>query len=452
MTTDANDASGSARSDLGFDPAALRAKYQEEREKRLRDDGMAQYVEIKDEYAHFVEDPYVEPGFTRAPLSDEVDVALIGGGFGGLLAGARMREAGVEDLRLIEKGGDIGGTWYFNRYPGIACDVESYVYIPMLEELGTMPARKYATGEEIYAHCRKIAEKYDLYRNAALQTEVEAIEWDEETARWTIRTNRGDAMRARFVVLANGYLQKPKLPGIPGILDFKGHMFHTSRWDYEYTGGDANGGLTKLADKRVGIVGTGASAIQCVPHLGRHAEHLYVFQRTPSSVDVRDDRPTDPEWVASLEPGWQQRRIENFQILRAGGMAEEDLVQDGWTDISKMLALMFADGAEEMTPAQLEEAMELADFQKMEEIRARVEEVVEDPAVAEALKPWYRQFCKRPCFHDDYLPTFNRPNVTLVDTQGRGVEQITEKGVVVDGEEIELDCLIFATGFEVGSD
>jgi cation diffusion facilitator CzcD-associated flavoprotein CzcO len=439
--------------ELPFDPDALRQKYREERDKRLRPDGNDQYVEVTGEFAHFEDDPYVEPGPTREPLADEVDVVIIGGGFGGLVAGARLRQLGVEDIRIIEKGGDFGGTWYWNRYPGVACDIESYVYMPLLEELDYVPKEKYSRGAEIFAHCRAIAEKYDLYRNARLQTEVKAIRWHEDDLRWIVSTNRGDAMRARFVYLANGFLQKPKLPGIPGIGTFRGHAFHTSRWDYGYTGGDANGNLTGLRDKRVGLVGTGATAVQCVPHLGASAEHLYVFQRTPSSIGVRANRPTDPAWARSLEPGWQQRRIENFQILTAGGYQREDLVNDGWTDIvRKILHLMLSGGDPDVSPEAVAEAVELADFMQMEEIRARVDAIVEDAETADALKPWYRQFCKRPCFHDEYLQTFNRPNVTLVDTRGKGVERVTEKGVVAAGTEYELDCLVFATGFEVGTD
>jgi cation diffusion facilitator CzcD-associated flavoprotein CzcO len=327
------------------------------------------------------------------------------------------------------------------------------VYLPLLEELGYVPKEKYSRGAEIFAHCQAIARKYDLYRDACFQTEVTEIRWDEGLARWIVATDRGDAMRARFVVLSNGFLQKPKLPGIPGLDEFEGHAFHTSRWDYAYTGGDADGKLTRLHDKRVGIIGTGATAVQCIPHLGASARHLYVFQRTPSSIGVRANRPTDPEWAKSLEPGWQQRRIDNFQILTAGGYQEEDLVADGWTDIvRKLLALMLAKPDPDLSPEAIARTLELADFEQMEEIRARVAAVVKAPATAEALKPWYRQFCKRPCFHDEYLDTFNRSNVTLVDTQGRGVERITKKGVVVAGREYEVDCLIFATGFEVGTD
>ncbi len=451
MTTETQANTG----DLGFDPNALKAKYRAERDKRLRDDANEQYVEMAGKFAHYREDPYVEQIIERAPLSDEKDVVIIGGGFGGLLAGARLRDAGIEDIRLIEKGGAFGGTWYWNRYPGAACDIESYVYLPLLEETGFMPERKYSQGPEIRAYTQRLADHYELNRDVLFQTEVTDLTWDESARRWIVSTNRGDAIRARFVVMANGPLDRPKLPGIPGIEEFAGHTFHTSRWDYAYTGGDSTGGLDKLGDKVVGIIGTGATAVQAVPHLGAAAKHLYVFQRTPSSIDVRGDRPTDPDWAGSLTPGWHQNRMENFNTLVSGGWAEEDLVADGWTDIIRnlgVIARMRAEkAAEDGANIDPDELVQLADFKKMDSIRGRVDSVVGDAETAEALKPYYNQFCKRPCFHDDYLPTFNRPNVTLVDTDGKGVERITARGVVANGKEYPLDCLIFATGFEVGT-
>ena len=439
---------------LGFDAEALRAKYREERDKRLRQDGNEQYVEMAGKFAHYLEDPYIETPIEREPLSDEVEVLVIGGGFGGLLAGARLRDAGIEDVRMVEKGADFGGTWYWNRYPGAACDIESYVYLPLLEETGFMPERKYSRGPEILEYSQRIAKQYDLYRDALFQTEVTDLTWNEGAGRWTVSTNRGDAIRARYVIMANGPLHRPKLPGIPGIESFEGHTFHTSRWDYEYTGGDTTGGLDGLEDKTVGIIGTGATAVQVVPHLGASAKQLYVFQRTPSSIDVRGDRPTDPEWAGSLEEGWHKYRMENFNTLVSGGYAKEDLVQDGWTDIIRNLGVIARQRAAkqaEGTPVDPGELVQLADFKKMESIRARVDEIIADNDTAEALKPYYNQFCKRPCFHDDYLPTFNQANVELVNTDGQGVEKITPKGVVANGKEYELDCLIFATGFEVGT-
>jgi len=436
--------------DEQLDRDALRARYRAEREKRLRDDGIDQYVEMVGQFAHYLEDPYVEPE-PREPLTDEVTVALIGGGFAGLIIGGRLAQAGVTDVRIIEKGGDVGGTWYWNRYPGAQCDVESYIYLPMLEETGYVPTEKYVHAPEIQAHCRRLARHFGLYDNACFSTKVTALEWDDDAARWTIRTNRGDAMRAQFVVMGNGPLHRPKLPGIPGIESFGGHSFHTSRWDYQYTGGDTSGGLDRLADKRVGIIGTGATSVQCVPHLARSCQELYVFQRTPSSIGTRDNRPTDPDWAASLQPGWQADRIANFTALTAGGLADEDLVMDGWTDIiGRMIEIIRETG--DLSPEGIGTALDDADFQKMHQIRSRVDELVDDPATAAALKPWYKLFCKRPCFHDEYLQSFNVPGVTLVDTDGQGVDRITETAVVVGDTEYELDCLIYATGFEVGTD
>ena len=444
---------GNGNPGLDFDPDTLRAKYRAERDRRVRPDGNDQYVEVKGDFSRYIDDPYVQPGYTRAPLKDAVEVLVIGGGFGGLLAAARLREAGVSDIRIIEKGGDFGGTWYWNRYPGAQCDIEAYIYLPLLEETGYIPQEKYSFAPEILAHARRIGEKFDLYKNACFQTTIKDINWNEEECRWIVRTDRGDEMRARFVVMSNGPLNRPKLPGIPGIENYKGHTFHTSRWDYNYTGGDTTGNLNKLGDKKIAVIGTGATAIQCVPHLGRHAQHLYVFQRTPSSVDERGNRPTDPEWVKSLMPGWQRRRMDNFNILVTGGFQDEDLVKDGWTDIIRNLAaiLPHTSGDAAHSPEEIGKMMEIADFKKMNSIRARVDSIVKDKKTADALKPWYRQFCKRPTFNDEYLPTFNRPNVTLVDTQGRGVDRITEKGLVFDGVEYEVDCIIFATGFEVGT-
>ncbi len=436
---------------IDFDADALREKYAAERAKRLRPDGEAQYLEVSGAFVRFAEDdPYGDPNFSRAPISEDLEVAVIGGGFSGLLAGARLREAGLDDFRIVEAGADFGGTWYWNRYPGAQCDIESYCYLPLLEELKYIPKEKYSYVSEIFEHSRRIGRAYGLYERALLQTRVNALVWDEDLKRWHVRTSRGDDIRARFVIMALGPASRPKLPGIPGIDDFEGHAFHTSRWDYDYTGGDTTGGLTKLADKRVAIIGTGATAIQCVPFVGRHAQHLYVFQRTPSSVDVRGNAPTDYGWAKTLEPGWQRARRHNFADIVEGRPFEVDLVSDGWTDIFRTLAAG-AFGARQ-TGGDPAKGAELADFVKMNNIRRRVDETVVDPATAEALKPWYRQFCKRPTFNDEYLPTFNRPNVTLVDVSvTRGVERITKRGVVANGVEHPVDCIIYASGFEIST-
>ncbi len=431
-----------------LDLIALRERYRLERERRLTTPAARAYRDVAAGFGHLLTDPYgdVEP---RASLADTVEVLIVGGGFGGLLTAARLREAGTDRVRIVESGSDVGGTWYWNRYPGAACDVESYIYLPLLEETGYIPSERYSKADEIREHCRRIATHYRLYDDICLSTQVTALTWDGATAKWIVETDRGDNMRARFVVLTTGPLNRPKLPAIPGVEGFAGHAFHTSRWDYAYTGGGATSPLTGLADKRVGIIGTGATAVQCIPPLAVSAKHLSVFQRTPSSVAARDNAPTDPAWAASLEPGWQRRRIESFTHQLAGNLAEPDLVADGWTVLARAVREKLAAGA---APAEAAALLEQADFETMAQIRDRIDAIVIDPATADALKPWFSLFCKRPCFHDAYLAVFNQPNVTLVDTQGRGIDAITPAGVVVDGAEHELDCLIYATGFEVGTD
>ncbi|MCY3811523.1 MAG: NAD(P)/FAD-dependent oxidoreductase [Gammaproteobacteria bacterium] len=438
---------------LDFDPGALREKYRIERDKRIRADGEDQYIEAASEFAHYAtDDPYADPAFEREPLDLEIDVAVIGAGFSGLMAGARLKERGITNFRIIESGGDFGGTWYWNRYPGAQCDIESYCYLPLLEETGFMPKEKYSYAPEIFDHSKRVAEYFGLYDRAVFQTRVTEVRWNEDDRRWHVSTHRNDTIRARFVVQATGPANRPKLPGIPGIGDFKGHTFHTARWDYEYTGGDHNGRLTKLADKRVAVIGTGCTAIQSVPFLGEYAQRLYVFQRTPSSVDLRGNRPTDEDWYRGLEPGWQRARRENFAAVLFGQNVTEDLVADGWTDIARRIgiSLMTRKSDEALDMEEVALRAEVADFEKMNEIRARVDDTVGDGQVAEALKPWYRQFCKRPTFNDEYLDTFNLDNVELIDvSDSRGVERITETGVVANGVEYEVDCIVYATGFEI---
>lgn len=434
-----------------IDLQVLRAKYAKERERRLRPDANTQYHRTSGAFGYYAKDPYT-PRTEREPLTDTVEVLVVGGGFGGLLTGAQLRQVGVESIRMLDEAGDFGGTWYWNRYPGIHCDIESYSYMPLLEEVGTVPKWRYAPGEEIRRHAVAIAQTFGLYRDTVFHTRVTDLEWDEATDEWVVSTDRGDRMRARFVITSSGTLTQPKLPGIPGIESFQGHTFHTSRWDYDYTGGDQEGGLTGLADKKVAVVGTGATGVQVVPHLGQDAKHLYVFQRTPSSVDVRDNRPTDPDWAASLRPGWQRERMENFLAIVSGEQVDNDLTQDGWTSTAHLQRKMITGAVDtSLPPHERELREELDDARKMNRIRARVDQVVDDPATAELLKPWYRYMCKRPCFSDHYLQTFNRENVTLVDTADHGgITRMTEDAVVVGDTEYPVDCVIFATGFDVG--
>jgi len=439
-----------------IDHEALRARYREERDKRIRPDGNEQYLEPVGKFASLLDDPYSEVA-EREPLHDEVEVALIGGGFSGLCTGARLRQAGIDDFRIIEGGGDFGGVWYWNRYPGAMCDTAAMVYLPLLEETGHRPSQKYVFAPEIFAHAKRIAKQFDLYRDVLFSTRVTKLEWDEDASRWIVHTDRGDAIRARFVAMGTGPLNRPKLPGIPGIETFAGHAFHTSRWDYEYTGGSPDGApMEKLADKRVGIIGTGATAVQCIPPLARDARELLVFQRTPSSIDVRNNHEIDPASFDQLEPDWQQKWLTNFATLQTGGFADEDLVKDGWTDISqrirdRIVQKISEEGAT-LSPELALQAYEDSDDEKMTEIRARVDAIVEHPGTAAHLKPWYRQLCKRPCFHDEYLQAYNEPGTRLIDTDGKGVERIDETGVWVAGEHYPVDCLIWASGFEFGTD
>ncbi|WP_435842058.1 flavin-containing monooxygenase [Streptomyces hirsutus] len=431
---------------------ALRQRYRSERERRVRPDGAAQYQAPEAEFGYYAADPYAGEVVEREPLRDTVDVAVVGGGFGGILAGARMRQQGVESVRVVETGGDFGGTWYWNRYPGIHCDIESHVYLPMLDETGYVPEWKYAPGEEIRRHAVRVARKFDLYEDALFSTSVTSLTWDEADETWTVTTDRGDAFRARYVVTSTGTLSMPKLPGIPGIQDFKGHTFHTSRWDYAYTGGTPDGGMTGLADKRVGVVGTGATGIQAIPMLAEDAAHVYVFQRTPSTVDVRANRRTTAQDVGADREGWARERRENYLRIVSGEPADQDLVADRWTESAGLLEKLLPSFRRQEDREAFEAAYEAADAVKMNDLRTRVEQTVTDPDTAEKLKPWYRYACKRPTFSDTYYPAFNRANVTLVDTADtHGIERVTETGVVVGDTTYDLDCLVFATGFSVGT-
>ena len=420
----------------------LRERYRLEQQKRLRPDGMAQFQELTEELDR---DPFVEPGFTRDPVVEETTVVIVGGGFAGMLTAIDLGKHGITDVRIVERAGDFGGTWYWNRYPGCMCDVESYVYLPLLEETGFMPTEHYASATEIFEYSKLLARTFDLYPRALFQTDVTAADWDDEAQRWQVTTNRGDRLSGRFLVLAGGILHKAKLPGIPGIETFEGKAFHTSRWDYGYTGGGPTAPMDKLADKRVAIIGTGATAVQVVPQVARVAKELFVFQRTPGAVGVRNQQPTDVGWFESLEPGWQHERIVNFTQAVTGAKPDVDLVQDGWTE---MLWVDTQKPSDEAEAAELERI----DFEVMEKIRQRIDEIVEDPETAGKLKPYWGKHCKRVCFHDDYLPAFNLPNVHLVDTDGRGVDAITARGPVVDGVEYPVDLLIYASGFEVTTD
>ncbi len=435
---------------LGFDPDALAQRYAAERDKRIRADAEAQFVQLSHDSPftnkYLEDDPYCK-ALDRAPLKDQREVIVIGGGWVGMLTAARLVEAGISDVRIVESGGDFGGTWYWNRYPGAQCDIESYSYLPLLEETGYVPKLRFSYASEIYEHAQRIGRHFDLYKDAVFQTWVTELRWLEDESMWLVATNRGDEMRARHVCLGTGPANRPRLPGIPGVGKFKGHSFHTCRWDYDYTGGGPDGGLTGLADKTVAIIGTGATAVQCVPALGEGAKQLYVFQRTPSSVDVRNNAETDPEWAKNLKPGWQKERQKKFGEAFLGGPIDPAFADDGWTRLTRNVTELA-----NQTAGKVPGLLQIADFKTMEEIRGLVDDTVKDPDVAEKLKAYYNQFCKRPTFNDFYLDTFNRPNVELVDVSAtQGVEAITENGIIANDKEYAVDCIVYASGFEITS-
>ncbi|MBM84903.1 MAG: monooxygenase [Rhodospirillaceae bacterium] len=415
--------------------AAEQAKYREFKEARL---GSADYVSMEGEFSKYLEDVYSEPPVERPRLDDDCEILVVGAGFAGLLLWYKLSNAGYTDVRFCEKGGDVGGTWYWNRYPGIACDVEAYSYLPLLEEMGYFPTMKFASGFEILEYCQMIAERQGFYDRCLFHTTVEETVWDEDTLRWIVTTDRGDSMRAVHVVLANGILTTPKLARIDGMETFRGETFHTSRWNYDID----------LAGKRVGIIGTGATAVQVIPELAKVVGHLHVFQRTPSSIDVRDQRATTQEEIDSWkkETGWAVARRERLAKILSGRAALQgnDDYLSGKVDYSKSRK----EHVRELTPEELIQKQLNTNFRIMEQIRARVDKIVEDPVTAAALKPYYAYGCKRPAFHDEFLPVFNMPHVALVDTAPRGVCQINERGVVHAGVEYPLDVLIYATGFQ----
>jgi cyclohexanone monooxygenase len=416
--------------------AEEQAKYRAFKEARQ---GAADYMAMEGSFAKYLADVYSAPPIPREPLTDECEILVVGAGFSGLLLWHKLRDAGFTDVRFCEKGGDVGGTWYWNRYPGVACDVEAYSYLPLLEETGYIPTMKFASGFEILEHCQRLAEQFGFYEHCLFHTTVEKTEWDEAAGRWIVTTDRGDKMRARFVVLANGILTTPKLARIEGMETFKGESFHTSRWDYN----------VDLTGKRVGIIGTGATAVQAIPELAKIVGELYVFQRTPSSIDVRDQRETTDEersiWAS--EPGWARARRARFAKISAGRTAmraNDDYLAGKVADFKERKTYERMLTPEELMQKQLD-----ANFRIMEQIRARVDAIVKDPKTAAALKPYYPYGCKRPTFHDEYLPTFNLPHVHLIDTAASGgVRQINERGVVHDGVEYPLDVIIYATGFQ----
>jgi len=463
---------------LGFDDVTtdevyalnVEKRYGEERAKRLRDDGEEQFIDISlsDKFRYFQEDPWADPAAVKDAQSLFPDnccqLLILGAGFGGILYAVRMIQAGIkpENIRIVDSAAGFGGTWYHNRYPGLACDIESYCYLPLLEETGYIPKHRYSSGEEIRQYADLIAQKWKIADSAVFLTKAEKLEWDESTKEWKVElVQKGKGkqpqtlnVRSQFVATVNGVLNWPKLPGIPGIPDFKGDIFHSSRWNYSVTGGSpGNPILSNLKDKRVAVIGTGASSVQFIPHLARASKKLYIVQRTPASVDRRDQSETDIEDFkrnVATSPGWQRERMRNFhQHFTTEKQPDVNLVNDQWTHAVGMAAITGnASGPKTMEelPAYMK-LLNALDLPRQNQIRARVEREVTDPTTAKLLQAWYPTWCKRPCFSDEYLPTFNRDNVTLIDTNGKGLDRITADSIIVGEQSYPVDIIIFATGY-----
>ncbi|KIW36226.1 uncharacterized protein PV06_11497 [Exophiala oligosperma] len=452
--------------------AQAEAKYDAERDRRIRPDGATQFVDTtrSAKFTHFAQNPWIkeDPPTSQAAIEDgdHVRVLILGAGYGGLTYAVRLMEASIDvkDMLLVDAAGGFGGTWYWNRYPGLMCDVQSTLYMPLLEETGYTPKHRYSYGNELREYANLVADKWGLNTRALFKASVKSTEWDEEKGEWrtTIRINldtnqeRDIMLRSDFFCLNGGILVHPKLPLLPGVESYNGQTFHTSRWDYSITGGSSTDpNMVKLKGKRVGIVGTGATSIQVVPELAKWAQELFVFQRTPSAVDTRGQKPLDPQDLAQTKkiPGWQRAYRENMAAFLVNPVVtpEKDLVQDAWTSFPSFSGLVGSPRIKDIPPektAQYVQSLHTLDFPRQDAIRTQVDDLVKDKATAEALKPWYPGWCKRPCFHDEYLPTFNQPHVHLVDTAGKGVDRMTPSGICVRDKEYEVDVLIFATGYE----
>ncbi|KAI1115877.1 putative cyclohexanone monooxygenase [Nemania sp. NC0429] len=432
-----------------IDVEGITKRYQAERQKRIRKDGVAQFKQAAASFSRFKADPYAPP-VHREPITSEVKVLIVGAGIGGIVAAVKLLDQGVDDFVMIDKASRFGGTWAWNQFPGAACDVESYLYLPFLEETGYLPKRRFSYSPEILEHFDRIAAKWDLGSKAQLQTEITSMVWDESLRRWHVKTAQGDHFTSQFIVTATGTLHEPKLPGIAGINEFQGDQFHSGRWDYNITGGDTTGKLHKLADKTVALVGTGATAIQILPHLAQSAKKVLVFQRTPSSVSQRENWETTPEMAASLKPGWQATGMLNLAKVMEGAILDvECTAVEGLHPITRQEIVREGEAVGvEVKNEDLPQLLPLADFRLMQTLRDDIDKRVHDKATAEKLKPWYPFMCKRPAFHNDYIDTFNKPNVELVDTDGQGVSHLTKDAIVANGTEYPVDLIIHSTGFD----
>ncbi len=383
-------------------------------------------------------------GATKA--AGEVDAVVVGAGMAGLYMLIRLRRLGLSTV-VLEAADDVGGTWYWNRYPGARCDIATvdytYSFDPELEDAWTW-SEKYATQPEILRYMQFVAERYDLRRDIRFETKVTAAAWDDDAGVWRITTDGGDTITARYYIMATGCLSVPKEPEIEGADDFRGEVYFTGRWPHE---------KVDFTGKRVAVIGTGSSGIQSIPLIAEEAEQLTVFQRTPNFSVPAVNGPIVEERMAPLAADREAYR-EAGKWSR-GGVPREVPLEAAWQLTPEERRRRFDQAIEE---GELFSILSLwadqgTDKQSneyiAEMIRERIRDIVDDPEVAETLSPRDHAFgTKRPCLDTNYYATYNRPNVRLVDLRKTPIERITEHGVQTTDETVEVDALVYATGFD----
>lgn len=382
----------------------------------------------------------------RQQFSATVDVVIVGAGFAGMYMVHKCHQLGLSCL-AIEKGDDVGGTWYWNRYPGARCDVPSLEYsYQFSEELQREWhwSEKYATQPEILRYAQHVAERFDLKRDMVFETTVTNASWIDDTKSWRVDTDKGDMVRAQFLVMATGCLSSANKPRFPDDDTFRGEVYHTGSWPHD--GVDFTG-------KRVAVIGTGSSGLQSIPLIAEQAAHLTVFQRTATYSVPANNGPNDPQYEAKVMADIAGFRARNSATRSAFGGdfpsnevgvfdVDDDerrrLLEERWGSSGLLFLGAFNDV---LMSEKSNEAV--AEF-----VRGKIRSIVKDPAVAEKLAPRQTIGCKRLCLDTNYYATFNRDNVTLVDISDAPIDRLTAHGVVTDGVEYEVDVLVYATGFD----
>ncbi|MYD99619.1 MAG: NAD(P)/FAD-dependent oxidoreductase [Gammaproteobacteria bacterium] len=374
------------------------------------------------------------------------DAVVVGAGFAGLYMLYRLRQAGFR-TRVFEAGSGVGGTWYWNRYPGARCDVESmeysYSFCDELQQEWEWTER-YAGQPEILRYVNHVADRFDLRRDITFDTRVVRATFDEDASRWQVETDTGLVVDAAFVIMATGCLSSANLPEFDGRDDFQGETYHTGRWPHE--GVD-------FAGKRVGIIGTGSSAIQAIPIIAAEAGHLTVFQRTPNYSIPARNAPIDPDYVREIKAEYSAFRARNYRMQAGFGSKiphnDAPASSDDPASRESNYAVRWERGGFGYLSAYNDLLRDRdANETAAEFVRQRIRGIVDDPDIAERLCPDNVIGCKRPCLDTGYFETYNRANVELVDARDAPIERITPNGVVAGGREYVLDCIVFATGFD----